>query len=208
MNNFILGIESSTNIALIYLLKNGELIDNFYSEEKNKHDELLAQNISEILTKNKLKVSDIDAIACSAGPGSFTGLRVGASLAKGLAFVNDIKIIPISFFELTLSLVNDFANSAIILPSHGDIYYYSEAKNYKNNNTIYLKKKSEIIEENIEIFGISNHQDLNIVNNNNPINLENIIKIALNKFKLNEFILAEEFVPNYHQEFQVKKSKK
>lgn len=208
MNNLILGIESSTNIALVYLIKNGELIDSFYSNEKNKHDELLAQNISEILNKNKLNVSDIDAIACSAGPGSFTGLRVGASLAKGLAYVNDIKIIPISFFELTFSLVDDREKSAIILPSHGNIYYYSDAENYIVNNKIYLKKKSEIIEEKVELFGISNHQDLNVVNNDNPINLENIIKIALDKFEANEFISAEEFVPNYHQEFKVKRANK
>lgn len=204
MNDTILGIESSTNIAYIYLIKNELLIDSFYSEEKNKHDELLAKKTSEILIQNKIEMSDISAIACSAGPGSFTGLRVGASFAKGLAFQNNTKIIPISFFELTLNLIENLENSSIIMPSHSDIYYFSNAQDYREGNKIFLKSKDEITRSKMNLYGIKNHDDIEIKNKLSPISMENLFKTAIRKFNDNKFINSINFKPNYHQQFQTK----
>ena len=60
-----------------------------------QHNELLAPLVSELLSSTNMAVSDLDGIAVSAGPGSYTGLRIGMSYAKGLAFAADLPIIPV-----------------------------------------------------------------------------------------------------------------
>lgn len=60
-----------------------------------QHNELLAPMVSELLSSAQMAVSDLDGIAVSAGPGSYTGLRIGMSYAKGLAFAADLPIIPV-----------------------------------------------------------------------------------------------------------------
>lgn len=60
-----------------------------------QHNELLAPMVNDLLSGANLAVSDLDGIAVSAGPGSYTGLRIGMSYAKGLAFGADLPILPV-----------------------------------------------------------------------------------------------------------------
>lgn len=92
---YILSIESSGIICSVALYRNEELADCIESTEPNVHGEKLAVFIDEILKKNSLSPSDLSAIAVSAGPGSYTGLRIGVSVAKGMCYALSIPLISI-----------------------------------------------------------------------------------------------------------------
>lgn len=201
MNNYILGIESSTNVCLVYILNNDNIIDYFYSDKKNIHDKIIAPKIKELLVNNNLLMGDFKAIAVSSGPGSFTGLRVGTSIAKGICFGSEIKLIPISIFEIIKSLIENKTNSAVVLHSHADLYYFSK---YINGWTeIELIKEADILKNNQNLYGILNINKIHLINKENPLNINNLSKVAFEKYKNQEFVDVLDFSPNYHQEFKL-----
>lgn len=91
----ILSIESSGIICSVALYQNEELLDCIESTEPNVHGEKLAVFIDEILKKNSMSPADLSAIAVSEGPGSYTGLRIGVSVAKGMCYALSIPLISI-----------------------------------------------------------------------------------------------------------------
>jgi len=93
---YILNIETSTKVCGVSLSKNGRLIDHNESNEGNSHAANLAPFIDELIKRNKLGYKDLSAIAISKGPGSYTGLRIGTSTAKGLCYSLDIPLIAIN----------------------------------------------------------------------------------------------------------------
>jgi tRNA threonylcarbamoyladenosine biosynthesis protein TsaB len=97
----ILCIESTAFHSSVALFEGETLIINKDSAVPNSHSEILAQMIADILTQGQLKPIDLDAIAVSSGPGSYTSLRVGASLAKGMCFALDIPLIALDSLLIT-----------------------------------------------------------------------------------------------------------
>lgn len=96
MANFYLAIESATKMCSIALFKDQILIDQLEEGGDYSHAEKLAPFVEVILKKNTLTAKDLSAIAVSSGPGSYTGLRIGLSLAKGMCFAANIPLISIS----------------------------------------------------------------------------------------------------------------
>ena len=82
----ILNIETSSTICSVCLAKDGVLVDYRQDKQGNSHARVLTVFIEELMKENNLALSDLDAIAVSAGPGSYTGLRIGTSVAKGLCY--------------------------------------------------------------------------------------------------------------------------
>ena len=95
----ILAIETSSVHCSIGLSKNKEIYS-MHSQEENSHGKLIFGFIKDLLKKSQLEKEDIDLIALSIGPGSFTGLRVGCSVAQGLAFGLKKKILPLSSLNI------------------------------------------------------------------------------------------------------------
>jgi tRNA threonylcarbamoyladenosine biosynthesis protein TsaB len=91
----LLIIESATDICSVAIVKGKEVLANVELLEPFKHSERLTLLIQDALNKAKLKSGDLDAIGLSSGPGSYTSLRVGASVAKGLCFGLDIPLIAL-----------------------------------------------------------------------------------------------------------------
>ncbi|MBM4165374.1 MAG: tRNA (adenosine(37)-N6)-threonylcarbamoyltransferase complex dimerization subunit type 1 TsaB [Ignavibacteria bacterium] len=81
----ILGIETATETCGVALMREGILLDEFSREEKHIHAEQLVPMVEQLLKKNNTELASLDGVAISIGPGSFTGLRIGLSVAKGLA---------------------------------------------------------------------------------------------------------------------------
>lgn len=92
----ILGIDSSGLVAAAALLSDGIVTAEYQIHNKKTHSQTLMPMISEMLSMAEVKPEELDAIAVSEGPGSFTGLRIGASIAKGLAWTLKIPIVPVS----------------------------------------------------------------------------------------------------------------
>jgi tRNA threonylcarbamoyladenosine biosynthesis protein TsaB len=95
----ILLLESSTEVCSVALTKNGSLLDFEENQEGLSHSELLTSYVETILKRNNLKAKDIDAFGVSKGPGSYTGLRIGVSAAKGLCYASNKPLIAVSTFD-------------------------------------------------------------------------------------------------------------
>lgn len=93
--SLILQIETATASCSVSLANNGSVIAFKEINERNKHAEVITLFINEVLVSAGKNYSDLDAVAVSCGPGSYTGLRIGVSVAKGLCFALDIPLIAI-----------------------------------------------------------------------------------------------------------------
>ena len=97
---FILGIETSGMTSGVSISHNNILLGEISLNIKNIHSKNLANMVHELLNHCKIDNTDISAMALSAGPGSFTGLRIGYSLAKGIAHVQNIPIIEVPTLDI------------------------------------------------------------------------------------------------------------
>ncbi len=91
----ILNIETSSPVCSVCLAKDGEWIDYTENTQKNSHARLLTVMLNDLLHKNSLRLQEINAVAVSAGPGSYTGLRIGVSVAKGLCYALNKPLISV-----------------------------------------------------------------------------------------------------------------
>ena len=91
----ILAIETATDVCGVALVHGGDVIAQRSVAEKNVHSEKLLPMVDEVLKESSLSLREVDAIAVSIGPGSFTGLRIGLSTAKGLAVAKMKRVVPV-----------------------------------------------------------------------------------------------------------------
>ena len=94
-------IETATNLCSVALCSSSEVISVKESSDSRSHASMLTVLIDEILKENKIRIMDLEAVAVGKGPGSYTGLRIGVSVAKGLAFAASIPLIGV---ETTVSM--------------------------------------------------------------------------------------------------------
>ena len=110
---YILHIETATKICSIALSFEEKLIAWMDHGDSMNHTAVLAPMIEQLLKDNKVSMSDLGAISLSSGPGSYTGLRVGGSTAKAMAYTLDIPLISVPTLE-------SLASAAIQLSPHFD----------------------------------------------------------------------------------------
>ncbi len=142
--NIILGIETTTNICSVALW-DGKKMWQEVTEIARSHSKTLLPMVELVLKKADLKIADVDAIACTQGPGSFTGVRIGIGVAKGLAFGQDIPIIPISPLQAIAYRCMKSANAdtdkvtALMDARMGELY----AADYINNEGVPILQGKE-----------------------------------------------------------------
>lgn len=95
----ILIIETSTEVCSVSILKDGILMDFIESDEGQNHARLVTVFAENLLSRNKLLPSELNAVAVSKGPGSYTGLRIGVSTAKGICYAGNIPLIAVGTLE-------------------------------------------------------------------------------------------------------------
>ena len=96
---YLLAIETSTEICSVALGKDTECIALIEDDKGNSHSEKLLVFVDEILKQTGLKKNELNAVCISEGPGSYTGLRIGTSSAKGLCYALDIPLIAVSTLQ-------------------------------------------------------------------------------------------------------------
>jgi tRNA threonylcarbamoyladenosine biosynthesis protein TsaB len=96
----ILNIETSTEVCSVSLARNGQLLFKKESIDGMNHSRLLTVFIEQLFAENNILINAIDAVAVSKGPGSYTGLRIGVSVAKGLCYGLNIPLISINSLEI------------------------------------------------------------------------------------------------------------
>ena len=104
----ILNLETASPVCSVALSRDGQLLGFRESTEDKSHATRLTLFIQELLEENHLAADDLNAISLSTGPGSYTGLRIGASVAKGLAYGSGLPVIGIPTLK---ALANGFSLS-------------------------------------------------------------------------------------------------
>ena len=132
----ILGIETSVKQSSAAIVIENDSYEVF-SDIKKDAAKSLPFIVENVLNKAQSSFNDIDGIAISMGPGSFTGLRVGLSYVKGLSLALDIPIIPISTFESMINIVKPNPGKVIqtIIHSHGNALYIAQ---YISKDKLYV----------------------------------------------------------------------
>lgn len=95
----ILAVDTSAKPVSCALAQDGRVLASFFANTGLTHSQTLMPMIENLLKVTEHTVSDLDAVAVNAGPGSFTGVRIGASAVKGLAFTGDLPCVSVSTLE-------------------------------------------------------------------------------------------------------------
>ena len=119
----ILAIESSSTVCGTALFINNNLVEIDEINQPRIHGERLPLVVHEVLSNHSISVTDLDGIAVSSGPGSYTGLRIGMSLAKGLAMAGNIPIIPVPTLEVMNRGIFREGVYWVLLHSHKDVVF-------------------------------------------------------------------------------------
>lgn len=225
----ILNIETSTNVCSVAVSENGACIFNKEDREGPNHAVLLGVFVEEALSFIDSHAIPLDAVAVSCGPGSYTGLRIGLSMAKGICYGRDVKLIAIPTLELMCVplLLNDKVaeDNALLCPmldarrmevyaqitntalqtvkeTSADIVEANTYDEYLQNNVVYF-------------FGNGADKCKEVITHPNARFIEDIVPLAKNMFPLAEKRMAEErfedvayFVPFYLKDFVAKEAKK
>jgi tRNA threonylcarbamoyladenosine biosynthesis protein TsaB len=112
----ILHIETATQVCSVALSSGGKLISLKESSEKNSHSATVTLFIDEVMKTAGLAYNELDAVAVSMGPGSYTGLRIGVSTAKGICFAVDKPLIAISTLQAMAAGVGKGTPSLLLCP--------------------------------------------------------------------------------------------
>lgn len=221
---YILSIESATTNCSVALAKDGnviavkELNAANYSHAENLHD-----FVQQVVDKANLKINQLDAISISKGPGSYTGLRIGVSAAKGLAFGIGIPLISIGTLEaLALQLKIE---SGLIIPmldarrmeaytqvfsaEHNSITTVEASLLHEDSFKTYLEKnKVHFVGSAASKFAeVCTHPKANFYPELVPSAKEQA-KLAFKKFEDKEFEDTAYFEPFYLKDFVAGKPKK
>ena len=95
----ILGLDSSGIVASVAVVEDDVLVAEYTINYKKTHSQTLLPMLDEIVKMTEFDLNTLDAVAVAAGPGSFTGLRIGSATAKGLGLALDKPLIPVPTVE-------------------------------------------------------------------------------------------------------------
>jgi tRNA threonylcarbamoyladenosine biosynthesis protein TsaB len=98
--SFILNIDTATTIGSVCLSKNGQPLQTLVNDKQQDHAASMILFVKEIMETQQISPAQLDAIAVSAGPGSYTGLRVGVATAKGLCYAWEKPLIAVSTLQM------------------------------------------------------------------------------------------------------------
>ena len=214
----ILNIETATKNCSVSLSDEGKtIICKELAEQNFSHAEKLHLFIGEVLAENNFKFSDLKAVAVSQGPGSYTGLRIGVSSAKGLCYALNIPLIAIDTLQLLAKQIQ--IENGIILPMidarRMEVFTAFYDKNFNQIRNV----QAEIIDENsyaeideiLHLVGDGTEKFKTTLTNDKFIFHSNVIYPSANemsalsyeKFQNQDFVDVAYFEPFYLKDFLI-----
>ncbi len=220
----ILGIETSSAVCSVGLVNGRGLSIERNIIDPHIHSEKLLTLVEEVLRQAELESGDLDAVAVSIGPGSFTGLRIGLSSAKGLCYAHNTKLIAVSTFDAIVQAVNDSKPvssviNIVIDAKQGEFYFGStDRRNNQDHScmnvharrleefhwlelsskpTLWVTDRPEIIQG----YGIPSAFVLGL---SSFCKGDAVARLGIGKYNRNEFADLASVVPMYLKEFIVK----
>jgi tRNA threonylcarbamoyladenosine biosynthesis protein TsaB len=212
----ILNLETATKNCSVALAKEGKTIACKEIAEQNfSHAEKLHVFIEELLRENHLKFSDLNAIAVSQGPGSYTGLRIGVSSAKGFCYALNIPLIAIDTLQLLAKQIQ--IEDGIIIPMidarRMEVFTAFFDKGFNQIRST----QAEIIDENsyqeisekIHLVGDGTEKFKNTLTDNKFVFHSDIVfpsanqmsELSFDKYKKSDFVDFAYFEPYYLKDF-------
>ncbi len=221
--SYILNLETATKNCSVSLAKNGTtILCKQMAEEGYSHAEKLHVFIDTIMIEADIDYKDLDAIAVSQGPGSYTGLRIGVSAAKGLCFALDIPLIAVD----TLAVL-----AAQVTRKDGVIIPMIDARRMEVYSAVFNSNHIKIKEVQAEVITEESYQDYNetvyfvgdcqekcktVLTKSNFVFLEHIIypsanemsRLSYDKYQKNDTVDVAYFEPYYLKDFMITTPKK
>lgn len=225
----ILHIETSTNICSVALSQDGECIFNKENKEGPSHATILAPYVEEALSFADNHAIPLDAVAISQGPGSYTGLRIGTSTAKGICYGRNIPLIALPTLQVMcvpiLLYHDEIPEDALLCPMIDARRMEVYAAIYNRGLNVIRETQADIVEKEsyqelleqhpIYFFGNGADKCKNIINHPNTHFLNGIHPLAKYMFPLAEQAIAKAnfadvayFEPYYLKEFVASTPKK
>ena len=222
LENLILAIESTGDNCGVAIGNTDEIFLEVTLNIKHSHDKKLATIIKKSLELLDIEVTVLSAVAISSGPGSFTGLRVGSAIAKGLTYNDQPKLISVPTLASLAYNAKEYLevynkNGIIsIIPSNRENYFIQKF----DEDSSALTSPEIISKEDFKQYSTSDYllcgpgatdfiDEADLLYEMTALTPKNILKFAQNEFINDRFIRSEEFSPRYYQEFKPtqKKSK-
>ena len=221
--SYILNIETATKNCSVALAKEGKtILCKEIAEEGYSHAERLHVFIEEIIKEVGITFQDLIAIAVSQGPGSYTGLRIGVSAAKGLCYALDIPLIAVDTLQVMASQVN--VSSGLIIPmlDARRMEVYSAIFNPKFEKIravqaeIITENSFEELQETLYFVGDCAEKCKTVLTKENYIFLDEIkypsakemSGLSFEKYKIIDTVDVAYFEPYYLKDFMITTSKK
>ncbi len=224
---YILHIETATDICSVAVSEKDQLLAHCESSEPNQHSKELTLLVAAVLEKANLKMSDLAAVSLSGGPGSYTSLRVGSAVAKGICYAMNIPLIAVDTLQAIAAESMKAQNSpdAIYCPM-------IDARRMEVYTALYDDQNKEIRAVDARIIDEDFKQELLVLNkkiifSGNGIdkckdffleecfafsdticNSSNMLSIAYQKFTHLKFKDIVYFSPNYFKAPNISESKK
>lgn len=220
---YILNIETATKNCSIALAKGGKtIICKEIAEEGYSHAERLHVFIEEIIQEAGITFKDLVAVAVSQGPGSYTGLRIGVSAAKGLCYALGIPLIAIDTLKTLASQV--VVSNGLIIPMldarRMEVYSAIFTPNFENKRVtlaeIITENSFEDFQETLYFVGDCAEKCKPVLTKENFVFLDEIkfpsakemSLLSFEKFRLNDTVDVAYFEPYYLKDFMITTSKK
>ena len=219
--SFILNIDTATDIAYISISKEGEILGDISNANQKDHGSFLQPAIEALLQKTSITLTQLDAVAVAAGPGSYTGLRVGMASAKGLCYALNKPLITISTLEIlsfaAITIAEATATNALFCPMIDARRMEVFTAIYDENLRIIKEPSAMVLDENsfangllnntIIFFGNGSTKWKNICTHPNALFLPDLnnslamSKLAYTKFCNSDFADLAYVEPFYLKEF-------
>jgi tRNA threonylcarbamoyladenosine biosynthesis protein TsaB len=221
--SYILNIETATKNCSVALAKEGKtILCKEIAEEGYSHAERLHVFIEEIISEAGISLKDLAAIAVSQGPGSYTGLRIGVSAAKGLCYALDIPLIAVDTLQALASKVR--VTDGFIVPMidarrmevYSAVFSASLEKKREVLAEIIIENSFEDIQETVYFVGDCNEKCKSVLTKDNFVFLDEIkfpsanemSTLSFDKYKISDTVDVAYFEPYYLKDFLITTSKK
>ncbi len=221
----ILSIDASTTGCSVALFDGPDLISCAESRIERSSAEMLTTLINNVLITSKVNKKDLDAIAVAKGPGSYTGLRIAVSTAKGLAFALDKPLISYGTLDVLVQQVYGISQQMICpmidarrMEVYAAFYDNSTKKRVSDVEAIIIDKQSfsDVLETNTVLFiGEGSAKCKEVIEHPNAKFVEEVLlpsakysgRICYEKYRSGDFEDLILFEPNYLKEYMFKTKK-
>ena len=204
----ILAIDTSTDYLSIAVMKNGKVSAKFHKKADMRHSILLVPTIAKMLGKARLKAKDIDCFAISIGPGSFTGLRIGVTVVKGMAYALKKNIVTIPTLDVIAMNAGSFAGVVcpVLDARKNKVYaclYRSNGKTIKKISKYLLLPFDELLNKTAgydKVLFLGDYSAAPQLNRGNidwHPKAEIVAEIGSEYFKKKKFVKCEDLEPMY-----------